>query len=412
MSKAIWVTGMAGMCPAGKSWEEVRDVLQAGHSCYQAMPEWSGVEGLKPKLGGLVPDFKKPDNYPRKKVRSMGRVALMATRTTELALETALLNDSEIITSGQTGIAYGSTIGAEPAIRKFAERIGFNNTLTGITGATFIQLMSHTCAANLAQFFSIKGRVLPTNAGDVSGSQGIGYGFETLASGQQSVMITGGSEALSMVGASLFDMLGTTSKVADPSLAVHGPFDSQRDGTVVAEGAASLILERGDHAQKRNAPAFGQLCGYASVCDKPRQLHPNREKIAGVIRKAIRSANLNPEDIGWVHAHGLAHQTADIEESHAIAQVFGSNMPVTCLKSYFGHTQAASAAVECWLALNLLNEGWVPPILNRTQPDPNCAELAYLEKIQEIPANYALLLTYSYSGVITALVIGSAESIQ
>ena len=335
----------------------------------------------------------------------------MATRVTEIALANAGLDQSPLLGSGQTGIAYGSTIGAEPAIRKFAERIGFQSTLTGITGATFIQLMSHTCAANLAQFFGIKGRVLPTNAGDTSGSQGIGYGLETLMTAKQDVMVTGGAEALSMVGASFFDMLSATSRAQDGAITAPRPFDHLHDGLVVAEGAACLILERESHAQSRQAAPLGQIVGYASACDRPRQPHPGRHRMVQVMRSALQRAGLEPGQIGWVHAHGLATKSADIEESWAIAEVFGSQTPVINLKSYFGHTQAACGAIEPWLCLHLLSEGWLPPILNFEEPDPECAPLAYTtEKIMST-ARYALHFCFGYNGVMTAIVLGSPESI-
>lgn len=404
---------MAGVCPAGHSWAEIREKLRQEVSAIQPMPaEWSQVKGLRPRLAGIVQDFVKPAYYPRKKVRSMGRVALMATRVTELALAESGLEKTPILGSGQIGIAYGSTIGAEPAMRRFAERIGFQNTLTGITGATFIQLMSHTCAANLAQFFGIKGRVLPTSAGDSSGAQAIGYGFETLKAGRQCIMVTGSAEELSMIGASFFDMLAATSNATSNDPGVPRPFDSQRDGLVVAEGAACLILERESHARKRNVKALGQILSYSAVCDRPRQLYPSRQRMAEVMQIALQQAGLNPDQIGWVHAHGLATKESDIEESWAIADVFGCQTPVINLKSYFGHTQAACAALEAWIGLQLLGEGWLPPILNFQQSDPDCAPLAYVQNRTACQGQYGLLLTYTYSGVITALVFGSATTAQ
>jgi len=374
------------------------------------MPEWEAVDGLRPRVAGIVEGFERPSYYSRKKVRSMGRVALMATRVTEIALANAGLDQSPVLSDGQTGIAYGSTIGAEPAIRKFAERIGFQSTLTGITGATFIQLMSHTCAANLAQFFGIKGRVLPTNAGDTSGSQGIGYGMGTLATGRQDVMVVGGAEALSMVGASFFDMLSATSRAGGDQVTVPRPFDHIHDGLVVAEGAASLILEREDHARSRNAAPLGQIAGYASACDRPRQLHPSRGRMAQVMRQALEHAGLTPSQIGWIHAHGLASKSADIEESWAIAEVFGDQTPVINLKSYFGHTQAACGGIEPWLCLQLLAEGWLPPILNFHEPDPECAALAYATQELASQADYAMHFCFGYNGVMTAIVLGSPRT--
>ncbi len=162
MTQRVVVTGAAGLCPLGTHWDDVKTKLLAKTSSVTVQPGWEDVEGLRTRLGAVISGFERPAHYPRKKVRTMGRVALLATRATELALEAAGLLDHEALINGQTGISYGSTSGSPPAIRHFVEQVAISKTMAGITGAQFIQYMSHTCAANLAQFFEAKGRVIPT----------------------------------------------------------------------------------------------------------------------------------------------------------------------------------------------------------------------------------------------------------
>lgn len=139
----VVVTGMAGLCPLGSDWPTVRAKLLAQQSAIITMPDWNDVGGLRTRLGAEVPGFERPAHFPRKKIRSMGRVSLMATRATELAIQSAGLGPDQIQSEG-TGIAYGSTSGSPPALEHFARQLGMHRTLDGITGAGFIQMMSHT----------------------------------------------------------------------------------------------------------------------------------------------------------------------------------------------------------------------------------------------------------------------------
>src|SRR5439155_3869502 len=152
MSRRVVVTGMAGLCPLGQDWATVRDRLHEGRSGIVVVPAWSVYNGLDTRLAAPVAGFCVPDHYPRKKVRSMGRVALLATRATELALADAGLLGSSIVTDGTTGIAYGSTSGSPPAMEIYAEAFYMKHSLKGIAGTDYLQFMSPTCAANLAQF--------------------------------------------------------------------------------------------------------------------------------------------------------------------------------------------------------------------------------------------------------------------
>jgi len=207
MTRRVVVTGMSGLCPLGEGWEGVGPALRAGRSGVVRMPEWDDIEGLHTRIGAPVPGFEPPATWPRKKTRTMGRDSLLASRATELALEAAGLTDDPIVTSGRTGIAYGCTQGSPRGFEVYAHRFYGDKSLKGIRGSDYIRFMSHTCAANIAQFFGILGRIVPTCSACTSGSQGVGYAYESIRFGRQDVMIAGGAEELDSIDAAIFDVL-------------------------------------------------------------------------------------------------------------------------------------------------------------------------------------------------------------
>ena len=205
----------------------------------------------------------------------MGRVALLATRATELALEEAGLKESPVLHDHRTGVAYGSASGSPPALQYFLEQMQVHKTLEGITGAHFTQYMSHTCAANIGQFFEITGRIIPTSSACTASSQGIGYAYEAIKYGQQDVMIAGGAEELHVASAVVFDVVYATSKQNEHPDKTPRPFDVDRDGLVAGEGAATLILESLDHARQRGAPILAEIVGFATNCDGAHMVNPS-----------------------------------------------------------------------------------------------------------------------------------------
>ena len=197
------------------------------------------MEGLETRLGSPVPDFEVPEYYSRKKTRAMGRVSLMATRAAELALRDAGLLDDPVLGSGRCGVSYGSSSGSPPAIGIYARQLFVGRTIRGIGANDYLKFMSHTTAANLAQFFGVKGRLVPSSSACTSGSQGIGFGYEAIKYGMQDVMLTGGAEELDDIDATVFDLLHAASTRNDEPELTPRPFDVDRDGLVAGEGAGT-----------------------------------------------------------------------------------------------------------------------------------------------------------------------------
>src|SRR5262249_41815623 len=266
-------------------------------------------------LGAVVREFATPEHYVRKKIRSMGRVSLLATRATELALEDAGLQKSPLLADGSMGVAYGSTSGSPPAMEVYARNIWANRTTKGIAATDYIQFMSHTCAANIALFFGFKGRIIPTCSACTSGSQGIGYGYEAIRFGRQTAMASGGAEELHVIDAAVFDIMFATSTRNDRPDRTPRPFDANRDGLVVGEGAATLVLEELHHALNRGATIYAEVVGFGTNCDGRHITNPDADGMQRVMQLALEEAGLSPTAIGYVNAHGTGTKLGDTADS-------------------------------------------------------------------------------------------------
>ncbi|KAA8670788.1 MULTISPECIES: beta-ketoacyl-ACP synthase [Pantoea] len=400
----VVVTGMGGVTAFGESWSAVAQRIKQGQNAVRKMPEWQVYDGLHTLLGAPIDDFTLPPHYTRKRIRAMGRVSLLATRATELALEQAGLIDHPVLTSGETGIAYGSSTGSTGPVSEFATMLTEKHT-NNITGTTYVQMMPHTTAVNAGLFFGLRGRVIPTSSACTSGSQAIGYAWEAIRHGYQTVMVAGGAEELCPSEAAVFDTLFATSQRNDAPHTSPAPFDQQRDGLVIGEGAGTLILESLAHAQARGATIYAELVGFHTNCDAAHITQPQRETMQICIQRALDSAGVTAAQIGYINAHGTATDRGDIAESQATAAIFGNRTPISSLKSYFGHTLGACGALEAWMSIEMMREGWFAPTLNLTQPAAECGELDYITGApRQLQTDYVQSNNFAFGGINTSLV--------
>lgn len=291
-------------------------------------------DGLNTQLGSPIDDFTLPEHYTRKRIRSMGRVSLMATRATELALQQAGLLEHPVLTSGETGIAYGSSTGSTGPVSDFATMLTEKHT-NNITGTTYVQMMPHTTAVNAGLFFGLRGRVIPTSSACTSGSQAIGYAWEAIRHGYQTVMVAGGAEELCPSEAAVFDTLFATSQRNDAPHTTPSPFDAGRDGLVIGEGAGTLVLEELEHAQARGATIYAELVGFFTNCDAAHITSRSAKPCRFVSRVHRGCAGLSAGDIGYINAHGTATDRGDVAESLATAAVFGDATPISSPEKLF-----------------------------------------------------------------------------
>ena len=403
MSRVV-VTGMAGISPLGNDWEAIRQRLGEYRNAIVKMDEWSDYEGLNTQLGAPAAPFELNERYHRKAIRSMGRVALMATRASELALAHAGLLEHPLLTSGRMGISFGSSAGTPSAIGDFG-RMMEERTTKGINATTYIKMMAHTAPVNIGVFFGLTGRVITTSSACTSGSQGIGYAYEAIKAHKQTAMVAGGAEELCATEAAVFDTLFATSVRNDSAGNTPRPFDSGRDGLVIGEGAGALILEDMEHALARGAAIHAELVGFGTNSDGCHVTQPNAETMKIAMQLALADAGLEAGQIGYVNAHGTGTQQGDIAESQATHQVFGSGVPISSLKSYMGHTLGACGALEAWISIEMMREGWFAPTLNLEQVDPQCAGLDYIKgEGRKIETDYVMSNNFAFGGINTSLI--------
>jgi len=404
MRRRVAVTGMAGISPIGNSWCSVRARLVQCRNAVVRIPEWVGYDGLNTILGAPAAEFALSDGYTTKKTRSMGRVALMATRASELALADAGLLGDPLVKSGKLGISYGSSAGTPRAICDFGRMIDEKST-RGINATTYIKMMGHTAPVNLGVFLGVTGRIITTSSACTSGSQGIGYAYEAIRHGQQCAMIAGGAEELCVTEVAVFDTLFATSVHNDAPESTPRPFDAERDGLVLGEGAGTLILEDWDHAKARGATIYAEVAGFGTNSDGCHVTHPNAETMRVAMELALADANLSPSAIGYINAHGTGTQQGDVAESRATWNVFGGNVPVSSLKSYMGHTLGACGALEAWMSIEMMRAGWFAPTVNLTQIDSECANLDYIvEQGRELDCEYIISNNFAFGGINTSLI--------
>ncbi|ABO58892.1 3-oxoacyl-ACP synthase [Burkholderia vietnamiensis] len=402
--KRVVVTGMGGVTAFGQHWHEIDARLRERRNAVRRMPEWDCYEALHTRLACPLPAFEVPKSYPRKKTRSMGPVSMYAVRASELALADARLTDDPTIRDGRMGVAYGSSSGSVEPIRAFGTMIE-TGSMRDVTSNSYVQMMPHTTAVNVSLFWDLKGRIVPTSSACASGSQAIGYAYEAIATGKQALMLAGGAEELSGPAVAVFDTLYATSTRNETPDLTPRPFDAARDGLVVGEGAATLVLEEYEHAKARGATIHAEIVGFGCNSDGAHITQPTADTMAIAMRLALGDAGLDAGAIGYVNAHGTSTDRGDVAESHATASVFGERMPISSLKSYVGHTLGACGALEAWWTIEMMKRNWYVPTLNLKTVDPACASLDYIVgDARPIDAEFVMSNNFAFGGINTSLI--------
>lgn len=404
--RRVVITGIGAISPLGHDWPTVETRLHERENAIRRMSEWDDYEGLNTRLGAPAMAFDLPvDSYNRKSTRSMGRVALMSVRASEMALKDAGLLDDPLLRSGRLGISCGSSSGSPRSICDFGKMLLEKNT-EGINASTYIKMMSHTAPVNIGVFFGITGRIITTSSACTSSSQGIGYAYETIASGRQDAMLAGGAEELDVTQAAVFDTLFATSvKYNNQPERSPRPFDAARDGLVLGEGACMMMLEELEHAQSRGAKIYAEVIGFGTNSDGTHVTQPNSATMQRAMQAALEDAGLSPKDIGYVNAHGTATDHGDIAESIATNALFGESAPISSLKSYMGHTLGACGALEAWMSIEMMRNKWFAPTLNLEQPDPRCASLDHITaEGRRIDTEHIMSNNFAFGGINTSLI--------
>ena len=407
----VVITGAGNISSLGSDWSSVRQRLLEQKNAVRVMHEWDKYAELKTRLASPVDDFKLPANFRAKQKRGMGRVAQMAVAATQSALEDAGLLGEDIIKNGETGVSYGSATGSSAAALEFFGLLE-DQSMSRINTTTYIRMMSHTAAVNLGVVFGTQGRMYTTSSACTAGSQGIGFAYEAIRAGQQTVMIAGGAEELCPTQAAVFDTILAASLTNEAPQLSPRPFDIDRDGLVLGEGATTLILENLEHAENRGATILAEIIGFGTNTDGGHMIRPRQATMEKVMELSLADANMSAQDIGYVCAHGTATEHGDIAESQATFEVLGPK-PISSLKSYTGHTLGACGAFELWSSIKMMQEGWFAPTLNLNKVDPRCADLDYIRNApKHLKTNVIMSNNFAFGGINTSLIVRNGSKLN
>ena len=404
MGKRVVVVGMALISPLGYGVKNSFNRLDKLENCIEYNSDFENYKGLNTRLSAKTKDFIIPDDFTRKVTRTMGEVALLSTVTAKDALKDADLLDDPIISNGKTGVAFGSCSGSIDAVSDFYS-VCVNHNIKNLNSGSYIRMMSHTSAVNISLYFKTRGRLIPTSTACTSGSMGIGYAYEAIKSGTQTVMIAGGAEEFSVSNVGVFDTLfATSTKNSTPKL-TPSPFDRDRDGLVIGDGAGVLILEELEHAKARGAKIYAEITGFATNTDGDHITNPNPKTMAEVMKMSLKDAKLDSNQIGYINAHGTGTINGDIAESQATYEIFKNKTPISSLKSYTGHTLGACGAIEAIMGIEMMNNNRFYPTLNLKNIDERCAELDYIKDTpREKETEYFMTNNFAFGGVNTSLI--------
>ena len=403
--RRVVVTGMAIDPPLGSTVKSAFGRLKTYENCIEHWDRLDEYERLNTSLGSFVNGFEVPEHFTRKVRRTMGEMSLMATVTAEEALSDAGLLGDDIITNGRTGVSYGSSTGSLDAVLDFYSMC-IDKEVKLLTSGSYIKMMPQTAAVNISLYFKTHGRLIPTSTACTSGAMGIGYAYEAIKDGYADVMIAGGAEEIHPTQVGVFDTLYATSSKNDTPKLTPSPFDKDRDGLVIGEGAGTLILEEYERAKSRGAKIYAEIVGFATNTDGTHITNPNKDMMAEVMRQSLNNAGISANEIGYVNAHGTGTINGDIAESLATEMIFGKNIPISSIKSYTGHTLGACGAIEAILSIEMMNKKWFAPTLNLNNVDENCGQLDYITKEGRIiDTEYVMTNNFAFGGINTSIIL-------
>lgn len=381
MQEKIVITGMGTVNPLG---------LNAAESWRNAIEGVSGVgpitlfdsSNLNVHIAAEVKNFV-PENFmDAKEARRRDRFEQMAIASAKQALEQSGLEITEK-NAGRIGVIISSAIGGLASLQDAI----MTNHLEGprrVSPFLIPMLMANGGAGMTAIEFGIKGPCFSVASACASGSDGIGTALMMLRSGMIDAALAGASEAtITSTGVAAFDRVGAMSRRNSDYSMTPQPFDKNRDGLVMGEGAAVLVLERESDARKRGAEILAELAGYGATADAFHVTAPHEkgEGGAAAIRMALESAEANAEDVGYINAHGTGTQLNDVSETRAIKAAFGAELaykiPISSTKSMTGHMMGATGALEAIFCVQAICDGVLPPTIHYETPDPEC-DLDYI----------------------------------
>jgi 3-oxoacyl-[acyl-carrier-protein] synthase II len=401
--KRVVITGIGVVSPFGNGVDALMKGIEEGRSAVRRMEGWEQYIGLHSLVGAPV-DMQDEKKIPRQKRRSMGRMSIFAAQAADEALADAGIS-LEKENLWRSGCVIGSTMGSAKSINDAFEIMLPGKDLSRLNSTMFFQCMSHTAAANVAQYLGLNGSIMAPAAACASALHAIGTGYDLIRLGRQDVLLCGGAEELHPTVTGSFDILfATSAKYNDIPQKTPRPFDRDRDGLVCGEGSGILVLEEYERAVKRKARIYAEVAGFSTTANGFHVSQSNRESMVACMRQALDDAGLTRSDIDYINAHATATTQGDQEEAEAIRDIFGASAPVSSLKGYIGHTLGASGAIELAASLMMMEQGVIYPTRNLETVAPECAGIDHVMTPVRKEIRTVLKNGFAFGGINAALV--------
>ncbi len=404
----VVITGTGILSPLGLDTRTTWEGLIAGKSGIDYITLFDPSD-MAAKFAGEVKEFQPTDYMERKEARRMDRFAQLAVAASREAVESARLeidhtNDDDI------GVIIGSGIGGLTTLFEQA-KVLVEKGPDRVSPFLAPMMIADIAAAQVSIALGVKGPNFCTTSACSSGSDAIGAAYELIRHGDAQVMLAGGTEALiNPLGITAFTALKALSTRNEAPKKASRPFDAERDGFVISEGACVLILEKLEHALKRGVPVLAEIAAYGATADSFHVTQPmeNGEGAARAIRIALKKANIAPTDIDYINAHGTSTQLNDVMETRAIKTVFGDyayRVPISSTKSMLGHLIGCAGAAEALVCILSIMNGIIPPTINYDHPDPDC-DLDYVPNVaRKAEVNIALSSSFGFGGHNSVLIL-------
>jgi 3-oxoacyl-[acyl-carrier-protein] synthase-1 len=399
----VVITGIGAWSCLGKNVDEVKDALFAGKSGIGFDQERKDM-GYRSALTGILTRPELKGLLDRRQRISLGQPAEFAYMATAEALRMAKM-EIDWLEKQEVGIIYGNDSVAQSTMEAIdITRAKKDTTLIG-SGATF-QSMNSTVTMNLSTIYKLKGINFTLSAACASGSHSIGMGYLLIRTGLQHQVICGGAQEVNPNTFGSFDGLGAFSIRENEPTKASRPFDKDRDGLVPSGGAATVILESLESAQKRGATILAEVVGYGFSSNGE---HISNSSVNGQVRSltmALKDSGLQTKEIDYINAHATSTQGGDIVEARAIHTLFGEDhTPVSSTKSMTGHECWMSGASEIVYSVQMMQNGFIAPNINFENPDEDSQKLNIIAETKETPLNCILSNSFGFGGTNSTLII-------
>jgi len=400
MKRRVVITGMGAVTSLGIGVDEFWNSIKAGKSGINTVTRID-VTDLPTKVASEVKDFEPTDFIDKKDARRMDRYNHFAMAAAKMAVNNSRL-DMENIDKDRLGVLIGSGIGGIQTLEE-QHQVLLTKGHKKVSPFFIPMMIANMASGRIAIEYGAKGYNSCVVTACATGTNAIGDAFRVIQRGDADVMITGGTEApITPLAFAGFCSMGAMSTQEDPSVASR-PFDAERDGFVMGEGAGILVIEELEHALRRGAEIIAEIVGYGCTNDAFHITAPaeNGEGAAKSMQLALNDADIKPEQVGYINAHGTSTDLNDKNETTAIKTVFGDHaykLAVSSTKSMIGHLLGAAGAVEAIVTAKAVQEGFLPPTINYKTPDPEC-DLDYVPNVgRSADIEYALSNSFGFGG--------------